>query len=69
MTPMAGQIKRLIDSLIAQRSKGNPVIKATTTTKLILRGIDPSRYGVLSADDPEVIGRLRAIAAEMKIVI
>lgn len=57
----------MIDSLISQRSRGSPILKATTTTKLILRGIDPTRYTVTSDDDREVIEKLRAVAAEMNV--
>ncbi|MCU0686530.1 MAG: hypothetical protein MUF34_30500 [Polyangiaceae bacterium] len=57
----------MIDSLISQRSQGNPILKTTTTTKLILRGIDPARYTATSDDDREVIEKLRAIAAEMNV--
>jgi hypothetical protein len=37
---MAGKIKKLIDSLIEQRSQGSASIATTTRTKLLLKGID-----------------------------
>ncbi|HPQ16543.1 MAG TPA: hypothetical protein PLP04_15025 [Bryobacteraceae bacterium] len=62
---MPGQIKRMIDTIIAQRSKGNPTIELTTKTKMILKGINPDRYTSTSEDDPVVIGKLKKIAAEL----
>ena len=63
---MAGQIKLMLDEIVAQLSKGDRVLASYVETKLILRGIDPARYSATSADDPEVIARLRVIAAELK---
>lgn len=64
---MAGQVKSMIDRIIEQRSKGNPVLVATTTTKLILKGIDPASYSASSADDPVIIARLRELAVELNV--
>ena len=61
---MAGQIKRLIDSIIEKRANGNPTIAMTTATKLILKGIDPSHYSATSPDDPAMVAKVRALAAE-----
>lgn len=62
---MAGQIKTMIDSIIQQRSKGDPLLERTTKTKLLLKGINPTRYTSESEDDPEVIEKLRRFADEM----
>ena len=59
-----GQIKHMIDAILTQRSKGNLALRTVTATKLILKGVDPERYTVVSPDDPAVIARVRAIAAE-----
>ncbi|HOL69975.1 MAG TPA: hypothetical protein PKW45_00910 [Bryobacteraceae bacterium] len=66
---MPGQIKRMIDTIIAQRSKGNPTIELTTKTKMILKGINPDRYTSTSEDDPVVIGKLKKIAAELGVTL
>ena len=60
---MAGQIKSMIDSIIEQRSKGSPVLRSTTQVKLLLKGIDATKYTETSADDPEIIKAVR-LAAE-----
>jgi hypothetical protein len=64
---MAGQIKQLIDTIIQQRAQGNTVLAKTTKTKLVLKGIDPDHFDGTSPDDPAIIARVRAIAAELKV--
>lgn len=66
---MAGQIKAMIDQIIQQRSKGNPVLESTTTTKLILKGIDPAKFSASSPDDPAVIARLRQLASDLSVTL
>lgn len=66
---MAGQIREMIDSIIEQRSKGNPLLRTTTTAKLALKGVDPHRFTSLSADDPEVIANLHRIADELGVTV
>ena len=64
---MAGKIKKLLDTLIERRSQGNPSIASTTRTKLLLKGIDGSKYTAQSDDDPKVIASIIQIADEMGI--
>ncbi|MBN1382055.1 MAG: hypothetical protein JXA41_10295 [Deltaproteobacteria bacterium] len=66
---MAGQIKRMLDEIIRQRAKGDHTLTQTTKTKLILKGFNPDKYTALSEDSPEVIKKIRAVAAEMGIRI
>ncbi|SPE39650.1 conserved hypothetical protein [Candidatus Sulfopaludibacter sp. SbA3] len=66
---MAGQIKKMIDRVIEERAKGNPTIRSTTETKLILKGFNPSRFDAGSPDDPAVIAKLRTVAFEMGVNI
>ena len=62
---MAGQIKRLIDSIIEQRAQGNKVLEGVVKMKLILKGIDPKAYNDASHDDPVVIGKLITLMKEL----
>ncbi|HEX2987575.1 MAG TPA: hypothetical protein VHS06_05335 [Chloroflexota bacterium] len=62
---MAGKIKVMIDRIIQERSKGNPTLASVTTTKLILKGINPASYGPTSADDPAVMQKLESLAREL----
>jgi hypothetical protein len=66
---MAGQVKAMIDRIIEERSKGSVILASTTHTKIILKGIDPSKYDANSPDDPVVIARLRELAAELSVAL
>lgn len=66
---MAGTIKKMIDTIIAQKSKGDPVLAKTTKVKFVLKGIDPDKYTMTSEDDPTVIEKLKKIAAELCVAV
>ncbi len=66
---MAGQIKKMIDSIIQQRAKGNETIAITTKAKLTLKGLNPDSYSASSEDDPNVIAKLKVIAAELGVTV
>lgn len=63
---MAGEIKRMIDTIIEQRAKGSKILAGVVKTKLILKGIDPKNYTEDSPDDTDVINRLYAVMMEQK---
>ncbi len=63
---MAGKIRQMIDSIITQRAKDNPMLERVIKTKLILKGINPNKYTLQSEDDPIVIGKLEKMIAELK---
>lgn len=64
---MAGKIKKMIDFIIQERSKGNPAIKEMTIAKLILKGLNPNKFDSYSDDDPVIIEKLLQIAEQMNI--
>jgi hypothetical protein len=66
---MAGQVRRMIDTIIQERSKGNVTIATTTKTKMILKGLNPDAYNNGSEDDPKVVARVKEIAAELGVVL
>lgn len=66
---MAGQINRMLQKLITTRAKGDPVLEMTTTTKLMLKGLDPRKYTDSSPDDPAVLNLVRQAAKEMNVVL
>lgn len=66
---MAGEIHRAIESIIAQKAHGNSVIASSIRTKLILMGINVGHYDALSADDPEVLKKLKQVAEEFGVRI
>jgi hypothetical protein len=64
---MTGQIKRIIDHIIAERAKGNATLVNTTRTKLVLKGVNPAKFMEDSPDDPVILQKLQDIAREMNI--
>lgn len=62
---MAGRIKLMIDTIVERRSNGSDVLRQTTRTKLLLKGIDASNYVETSPDDPEVIQAILIAAQEL----
>jgi hypothetical protein len=66
---MAGKIKQTLDKLIQTRSKGNPTLVNTTITKLMIKGIDYSKYTAISEDDPVMLEKIAAAAKEMGVTI
>jgi hypothetical protein len=55
----------MLDLVISQRSHGDAAIATRTRVKLIIKGIDPERFDADSPDDPEILARVRAVAAEL----
>ena len=55
---MAGKIRQMIDLIINQRAKDNPMLERVIKTKLMLKGINPKKYTLESPDDPAVIQKL-----------
>jgi len=56
----------MIDSIISQRAKQNPMLAGVIKTKLMLKGIDPSKFTAQSDDDPAIIAKLEAVVKEIK---
>ena len=63
---MAGKIKQMIDTIIAQRAKQNPMLAGVIKTKLMLKGIDPSKFTAQSDDDPAIIAKLESVIKDIK---
>jgi hypothetical protein len=64
---MPGRIKVMIEKIIMERSKGNIVLLNTIKTKLLLKGINPDKFGSESPDDPAVIAKLQMLAQELNV--
>jgi hypothetical protein len=62
---MAGEVKRLLDQIIQRRAKGDELLVQTTQAKLIFKGVNPACFRSDSPDEPAVIARVKAIAAEL----
>lgn len=66
---MAGQIQRMIQTVITQKSKGNIVIANSIRTKLYLKGVAVDKYTAVSPDDPAVMQKVREIAKEFGVLV
>jgi hypothetical protein len=66
---MAGQLKRMLDQVMQERSRGNPTLLSTTRTKLLLKGIRVADFTDSSPDDPAMIQRVRSAASEMGVTL
>ena len=63
---MPGRIKQMIDFIIKQRAQDNPMLERVIKTKLILKGINPSKYNTQSDDDPVIINKLQILINDLK---
>lgn len=63
---MAGKIRRLVDELIAMRSKGSPALAHFVRVNLLLRGVDPDAYGDSSEDDEAKVAIVERMIREFK---
>ena len=59
--------KQLIETLIWERSKGDPFMESSTRIKLLMKGIDPIKITDESPDDPEVINKIKEVAKALSI--
>lgn len=66
---MAGQVYRMIQEVIKQKSKGNQTIAYSIKTKMILKGIAVDKYTPASPDDPVVMRKVRDVANEFGIKV
>lgn len=66
---MAGEIYKIINLIVEQKSNGNELIASSIYTKLILKGINVDKYDATSSDDPLVIEKLRTAAQEFGVKI
>lgn len=66
---MAGQISVMLKKIIDARAKGNPTLISVTKTKLILKGINPDKFGLTSPDDPAIMQRVKEAAAQMGVAL
>ena len=66
---LAGQIQRMIQTVITQKAKGNTVIASSIQTKMYLKGIAVDKFTAASPDDPAVMQKVREIAKEFGVIV
>ena len=59
---MPGQIRKMLDTILEVRGRGNPTFVDSTRTVLILNGLNPARFTRDSPDDPALLAKARAMA-------
>jgi len=64
-----GRTKLILDSIITQRSGGNPAKAKTIKTKLVLKGINPDTYSLDTVDDPNLVKKLTNLAEKLNVTI
>lgn len=62
---MAGKIKRMIERIISERSRGNEMLARVIKTKLMLKGINPANYSDHSVDDPTILRKLENMLRDL----
>jgi hypothetical protein len=66
---VSGKIHQMIQKIIDTRAQGNPVLAQATSIKLLMKGIDYSKWDRNSADDPAMLDKVRKAAAELNVLI
>lgn len=66
---MAGQIQKMIQTVITKKANGNVVIANSIQTKMYLKGIAVDKFTAMSPDDPAVMQKVREIAKEFGVVV
>jgi acetolactate synthase regulatory subunit len=64
-----GKTRLILDSIITQRSGGDPMIAKLIRTKLMLKGINPDAYSLDTPDDPNLVNRLMELANKLGVKI
>ena len=64
-----GRTKLIIDSIITQRSGGDPSVAKMIRTKFMLKGINPDAFSLDTPDDPNLVKRLTDLAAKLGVQI
>lgn len=62
---MAGKIREIMQTIIQERSMGNPAIAEMTKAKFILKGIRLEHFDQNSEDDPAVIEKLLQLKSQL----
>ena len=66
---MAGQVQRMIQTVITQKAKGNVVIENSIRTKMYQKGIAEEKFTAISPDDPSTMQKVREIAKEFGVIV
>ena len=68
-TRSTGKTKLILDSIITQRSGGNPAVAKVIKMKFIRKGINPDAYSLETADNPGLVKKLTDLASKLGVRI
>ena len=63
---MAGKIYAQLQNLMQVNAQKDEVVASYIRTKLILKGINPDKYGPTSEDNPEVLAIIENLSKTLK---
>jgi hypothetical protein len=66
---VSGQIHQLIQKIIDSHAHGNPALAQAISTKLLMKGIDCSKWGAGSTDDPAMLEKVKQAASEFGVSV
>lgn len=66
---MAGQIKLLLDRIILEKAKGDPIMEKLTKTKLLVKGIRVETFTPISEDDPVMLQKVQQVAQDFGVTL
>ncbi|MBT9547946.1 MAG: hypothetical protein IV090_21330 [Candidatus Sericytochromatia bacterium] len=66
---MAGKIKTLLDQIILEKAKGDPIMEKLTKTKLLVKGIRVENFTPISEDDPVVLQKVQQVARDFGVTL
>jgi hypothetical protein len=69
MQQTQGRTKLILDSIITQRSGGNPAKAKTIKIKLMLKGVNADAYSLDTVDDPNLVKKLTNLAEKLNVTI
>ncbi len=64
-----GKTKLILDTIITQRSGGDPTVAKMIRTKFMLKGINPDTFSLETPDDPNLVKRLMDLAGKLGVRI
>jgi hypothetical protein len=64
-----GRTRLIIDSIITQRSGGDPKVAKVIKTKLMLKGVNADAYSLDTPDDPNLVRKLTELAMKLGVAI
>jgi len=59
---VSGQVKQMLDQIIAEKGQGDPIMEKLIQTKLLIKGIRVEQFTESSEDDPVFIEKVRQAA-------